>query len=322
MKKKMQILLLALTMILLCGCGCEEIVKVSSSGKITTKMYFYGTSKECKKNGSIGTKKINGKKFYKFATKETYDTKLKCKMFKLNYIMADGDKNTVEQQPITDTNTAKLTKSYFIYESEDSTTPGADFYTLKITFPKKIKYTNGKLSKDKKTVIFDMTKVKVGDIIYAYTSKVQALSANVGPIQLTGLNQYGHLTKAKTLKVKTDEKIKYIKVNGKKQSSDKIKIKKEGKYKIQVKTNKNTVTFNVCYDKTKPKVKVKDVGNGQKKITFSDSNSGIKFAKLAGKYIESGHVTSITGSYNTYVEVYDNAGNMKKVKVVTVGSEF
>lgn len=66
MKKKIQLLLLTLTMILLCGCGKEEIVKVSSSGEITTTIYGYATPKEASKIGSIKTVKINGKKYYKF----------------------------------------------------------------------------------------------------------------------------------------------------------------------------------------------------------------------------------------------------------------
>ncbi len=316
MRKKVQILFLVIMMLVLTGCGAEEIVKVSSSGKITTKMYFYGTSKEAKKTGSVGTKKVNGKKYYKFVPKESYNDILKCTMFELTYTMADGVENTVGSQPITDTNTAKLTKSYFIYESEDSRTPGSDFYTLKITFPKKVQYTNGKLSKDKKTVTFDMTKVRVGDIIYAYTSKAQALSANVGSIKLSGLNQYGHITKAKTLKVNTKEKVKYVKVNGKKQTSKNIKIKKEGKYEIQIKTNKNTAKFTVCYDKTRPTIKIEDAGNGQKKITFSDENSGIKYAKFNyTTYIENGFIVTSNYCGNFPIEVCDNAGNITKKTV-------
>ncbi|MBE5881824.1 MAG: hypothetical protein E7289_05925 [Lachnospiraceae bacterium] len=199
--------------------------------------------------------------------------------------------------------------------------PNFEFDILKITFPKKIKYTNGKLSKDKMTVTFDYTDFKKGDKIYAYTTaaKSAALSANVGSIKLEGLNKYGHIKKAKTLKVKTKEKIKYIKVNGKKQNSEKIKIKKEGKYKIQVKTNKNIANFEVCYDKTKPKVKILELKNGCKKIVFSDENSGIKYALYGVLHnIESGYIID-PSTYEpdswTYIEVSDNAGNITKKKV-------
>lgn len=229
-------------------------------------------------------------------------------------------------------NNVIFNKTMFINKI-DGSNQSYEFDILKITFPKKILYTNGKLSKDKKTVTFEYNDYKKGDILYAVTTKKAALKANVGSIKLTGIDALGYIRKAKTLKVKTDNEIKYIKVNGKKQKSTKIKIKKEGKYKVEVKTNKNKANFEFCYDKTKPTVKVEEFiekahsewYNGVEheypdtkryRVTFTDENSGIKYARCAsGTRIENGYVLpNVIGTGTNYIEVYDNAGNRKVVK--------
>ena len=314
MKNKVKLLLLTICMFLLAGCGYEEIVTISSTGEITTKFYGYGTPQEAKKKGSIATVKINGKKYYKFASTIDSDN-----WYNITYYDKNGIKCSDRSSSLIDhryNHDFILNKTMFLdYVDDDPSS--IDFNLLTITFPKKIKYTNGKLSKDKKTVTFDYASFRKGDKIYVYTSKKQAMRDNVGPIKLEGLNKYGHLTKAKTLKVKTKEKVKWVKVNGKKQKSTKIKVKKEGKYKVEVKTNKNTATFEFSYDKTKPTYKVEflDPNNPDEfTITFDDENSGIKYATLTTKPIQSGYTHK--NSWGRYaLTIYDNAGNKAETVV-------
>lgn len=54
----------------------------------------------------------------------------------------------------------------------ESMMSGFDFYKIKVTFPKAITKTNGKLSKDKKTVTFDLVDAVQNNVkLYAYTNK-------------------------------------------------------------------------------------------------------------------------------------------------------
>lgn len=312
MSKKIKIKMLLLATFLmstLVGCGYKETLTVYSDGSVDCEMFAYESVEDVKSTGSIGKETINGKVYYKFPTTKVYDSENDVTQFSYVYYTTDGIKTTTSVKGVDcgDKGTT-ITSSKFIWNIQNSTGKNPmNFYTLTVTMPKAIKKTNGTLSADKKTVTFDLTSEENSKKCYAYTTV-----SSDNSIALTGLNSYGHITKAKTLKVKTSDTIKSIKVNGKSQTSKNIKVKTQGKYKVVVKTANNSKTFTFYFDKTKPTLSVKNKEySGSVKITFKDKHSGIKSAKLDGESIKSGYVCKDSGKHTLIVK--DKAGNTKKV---------
>lgn len=173
-----------------------------------------------------------------------------------------------------------------------------------VTLPEKIIFTNGTLSKDKKTATWQLGVDTGIDKFYAYT----ASSDKLIDLNIKTLN-----TGKDKIKVVTDDKVKSITVNGKKQSSKTIMLKADGEYVIEVVTKNASKTFTVVKDSKAPTVKGVKNGAAYKKavtVKFSDA-SGIKSAKLNGKKIKSGKKIADAGEYELVVT--DKAGNTEKV---------
>lgn len=309
-QKLLKLILITFTLSLLTGCGYKETLEIYSDGRVRCEMFAYEPTDDVQSKGSVGTETIGGKTYYKFATTKVKNEESNTTEFMYTYYSKDGTKtnSSITGVDCGDKGTT-ITADTFVWNLKSNTSSvSPDFYTLTVKMPKEIKSTNGKLSADKKTVTFDLTNDKNSSKCYAYTKSKKSNDS----ITLMGLNSYGHVTKAKTVKVKTSDKIKSIKVNGKSQSSCNIKVKKEGKYKVVVKTVSNSKTFTFYFDKTKPTTSVKGkVYSNSVKITFKDKCSGIKSAKLDGKKIKSGHACSDSGKHTLVLK--DKAGNTKKV---------
>lgn len=308
MKKKLLLsaVLLVIAMLGLSGCGIEEELKVSKTGKVTGGAYVYFTEQEmqdmtdgegasaaAEAEGYQGTEKINGVTYYKYYQeigKEDLEG-VTATASKFEYIVDSGDP-TVDISH--DMDSSELLSELY------------DFCTLTVTMPKQILATNGTLSKDKKTVTWDLIQLKDGDKLYAYTSKKDT-------IQISGVTNKGYLNKAKTVKIVTADKVKSITVNGKKQTSKKISLKKQGKYTVKVTTTRTSRTFTFTYDSKKPTTNVKaKTYNGKVKITFKDKTSGVKRATLDGKKIKNNTTVKKQGSHKLVIT--DQAGNKKTVR--------
>ena len=180
-------------------------------------------------------------------------------------------------------------------------------YDFTITMPKEIIYTNGTLSKDKKSANFKFTMSDKDTSIYVFTAD----SKDVVSLSI-GNSAY---TKKKTVKISAPEKITSVTVNGKKSSGKKINTSKDGKYEVVVKTKNFEEAFIFVKDGTKPVVTGVENGktyDGPVTITFSDELSGIKSAKLGKKKVKSGATISKAGKYT--LKVTDNAGNKTTIK--------
>ena len=180
-------------------------------------------------------------------------------------------------------------------------------FQLTIEMPEEIAYTNGELSKDKKSVFFDINLSGKTQKYYAYTKA----SKNLIDFGI----EDGAVTKKKSIKVSSPDKITSLTVNGKKVSGKKISLKEDGKYTVTVKTKNTEETISFVKDGTKPVVTGVENGKtytGSVTINFSDELSGIKSAKLGKKKVKSGVKVSKAGTYT--LKVTDKAGNKTTVK--------
>ncbi len=186
--------------------------------------------------------------------------------------------------------------------------------TYVVKMPYEIEKTNGKVAADGKTVTFTVDSKFSDDAIYAYTKAPDTKNdAEKSKISVSGVKG-SYIVKSK-IKVTADEKIKSFKLNGKKQTKYSVKITKDGKYKVVVKTADETFKKTYIRDTKAPTVKGVSDGKTYKKtvtINFSDATSGIKSATLNGKKISSGKKVKKSGTYTLVVT--DKAGNKKTVK--------
>ena len=312
MVKKFSMCLLLLLLLSLCGCGFKETVTVYSDGRVKVNMIAYVSEDDAKPDGSIGNEVVKGKRYYKFPTTKEKDPETNTTKFTYVYYDKDDAKVTgsVTGIDVGDTGTKINANTFEWKPASASNMSSVDFYEVTVEMPKAIKRTNGKLSADNKTVTFDLTSDACKNKCYAYTTGKSNAKSN---ITLSGLNKQGHLTKSKTIKIKTSEAVKSIKINGKNHKSKNIKISKQGKYTIKVKTENQSKTFKFYFDKTKPTTSVKSKEYmGKVKITFKDKYSGIKSATLDGESIKSGRVCTTSGSHTLVLK--DKAGNTKTVK--------
>lgn len=180
-------------------------------------------------------------------------------------------------------------------------------FQLTIEMPEEITYTNGEISTDGKSVFFNISLTSKNQKYYAYTNASKNL------IDL-GLED-GAVTKKKSIKVSTPDKLTSLTVNGEKISGTKISLSEDGQYTVTAKTKNAEKTITFIKDTKKPVVKGVENGKtytGPVTIKFSDELSGIKSAKLGKKKVKSGVKVSKAGTYT--LKVTDKAGNKTTVK--------
>ena len=180
-------------------------------------------------------------------------------------------------------------------------------FLLTVEMPEEITFTNGELSADKKSVFFNINLATSNQKYYAYTKA----SKNLVDFGI----EDGAITKKKSIKISSVDKISTITVNGKKVSGKKISLKEDGKYTVTVKTKNAEETISFVKDGTKPIVTGVENGEtytGAVTINFSDEISGIKTAKLGKKKIKNGAKVTKAGTYT--LKVTDKAGNKTTVK--------
>lgn len=319
-------LLLMTTIACLTGCGVKSTLDISSSGKVKGAIYYYLTEDEVTKTSEEQAKQNNDDpeaanmmaELVKADGKETINNKV---YYRYKTDLGEESLYGVSNNEETSGYMKVTTKSFEYTVPEDTTgtfevtdtgvsdTDDIEFSLLEVKMPGVITKTNGKLSSDKKTVTWDLTKYKPGNKLYAYTEQSKTSS-----IKLSGVKNNGYITKAKTIKVVTNETIKSIKLNGKKLSNNKsIKISKQGKYKLVIKTDIGSKTFNFTYDKKAPTVNIKaKTYKNNVKIKATDKVSGIKSIKLNNKTIKNNYTVKENGKYT--LKVVDKAGNKKTIK--------
>lgn len=183
MKRKLCMLLSVVMVLCICsGCGVVQKFKIDKKGNAKTCSEVYLTKDEEPEDGVTTT--INDVEI----TEDNYKGKKKVNGVTYSVYAGKWEKMGAEDDDIESYITC--TKTKFIMDipasmedesSEDSgigaamletMSKGFDFYKIKVTFPKEITKTNGKLSKDKKTVTFDLLDAIQNNVkLYAYTSK-------------------------------------------------------------------------------------------------------------------------------------------------------
>lgn len=119
--------------------------------------------------------------------------------------------------------------------------------TFSVTFPQKIVYTNGKLSKDKKTATWNLVKLPNAASICAYTNKKEIKAGPVKELKATKMEEEANIQWAKTykasgyqIKLGTNKKLTSGKktVNVKKNASKaKIKgLKSDKNYYVKIRS--------------------------------------------------------------------------------------
>lgn len=327
--KNLVLMAVTLAIVSLTGCGTKTTFDIKSSGKVAGATYYYLTEKEVAQTAAEkvrqskddpelakemdklikadGTEVVNNKLYYRYKTD----------LGEVSLSEINNDNKLSEE------NYLKMTTNSFEYlvpkdtpglETTDTGISNEDieFSLLEVKLPVTINKTNGKLSSDKKTVTWDLTKVNPGDKLYAYHN-----TSNTGnkksKVSLSGVKNKGYLTKSKTIKVVTKENIKSITVNGKKIKGKSIKVTKEGKYNIVVKTNIGTTKFSFTYDKTKPTANIKaKTYTKPVKIKVKDKLSGVKSIKLNNKTVKNNYTVRDNGKYT--LKITDKAGNSKVIK--------
>lgn len=327
--KKSILTVLMFGVILMTGCSMEMKMSINKDLSSVSELDLYTTEKEEQAIlKSVGSSEGLGGDV-------TYADLMESMEFKFaGTKKVDGEKNNIYtmSQPAT----AEETKNSFIEltgkkavmniaeNTESQTEIGATtsstdlsemgFCYMTIKYPFKVAKTNGKLKADGYTVTYDVLKLqkKKTDRIYALSASALADSKTVTIKGVTNKKAY-----KKPVKVKATTKgvITSFTVNGKAQDVNSYYAKKDGKYKVVVKTaagKKKVVTFYV--DSKKPTTNVKNNKTYKKaiKIIFKDGVSGIKKATLNGKKISSGKKVAKNGTY--ILKITDKAGNVKKVK--------
>lgn len=320
MKKKITILLLGLCVSMLAGCGIKEEISIDKSNKISGKVSMYltdeevqmlvGESGDTSEFGSETT--INGVHYYvteeKLDAADVENLELSCTEF----VASASD--VTEMADVDDVvDPSELGMEGDPEEIANQIAEMYQFIDISITFPYKVISTNGKISKDGKTVTFEaLGKNKNDKELFAYTAKSDKL------ISLSDILNDKYTAK-KSINVTSAYKVKSVTVNGKKQTSKKISLKKDGEYTIKVVTDKEEKTFKIYKDSKKPEISgVNNKASYDKAVTLkvSDKDSGIASLTVNGKEIKAskyknGYKVSKAGSY--CVTVTDKAGNTKTV---------
>ena len=133
-----------------------------------------------------------------------------------------------------------------------------NFFRLTITYPFKVAKTNGQLQEDGRTVVYDIIDMSKNKEARAYALSASALSKS-NSVTIKGIKNKKAYRKAVTVKATSKGVITSFKVNGKEQSVNSYYAKKNGKYKLEIKTasgKKITRTFYV--DKKKPTTNIKN----------------------------------------------------------------
>ena len=253
---------------LLAGCGFTEEIQVNPdySGKVTTKIYYSRNDFENETDDyteedlkDYEVEKIGGDPYYydpneveseEFSAKDAKEifvvlNKSKAEMA-LDYKKQDpsemgGMGMIMEEAKANGGTTSKISPEEALKEM------GLDFYTLQIKYPKKVLKANGSISKDGKTVTYNLVRLMARKTprLYAAMNKKAITSKK---ISISGVKNHKVYKKPRVVKVSSPGVIKWIKVNGKLITSNRYKAKKKGKYKVVVKLlsgKKKTVRFRI-----------------------------------------------------------------------------
>lgn len=187
MKRKVGILLALVMVIGLCsGCGIVHKVKIDKKGNAKTCDEIYLTGEEAAEDTTgtaingvdlseenyKGSKKVDGVTYEVYAGKwEKMDTSSSDDENVDKYVSYSKNKFIMDI-PASKEATMEADESGMTDGMMNSMLSSYDFYKIKVTFPKKITKTNGKLSKDKKSVTFDFKDAYANNVkLYAYTNK-------------------------------------------------------------------------------------------------------------------------------------------------------
>lgn len=248
MKKRIIALVLCIfTMLSLCGCKMAIDVKMNKDGsaKFTTTMQIeestitqMGVSAADMKEAGYKSVTIDGTKYYQMVESEKMSkSEIKEEYNEMTAKYCYFGTDDAEKSMTDTTDAAQLGMS----EEELANLKKSMECTMSVTFPYKVSKTNGTLSKDKKTVTWDL----LSDIeyAYAYTTKYSDEKAP----EIKGVKDGSTYTEAVKVKYTDDSAIKSAKLDGKAIKSGK-KVSKKGEHTVVVTDvfdNKSTVTFTI-----------------------------------------------------------------------------
>lgn len=302
----------------LTGCGMKVETKFSKDGSAKTRSLAFLTDEELegnadgtatytmgdveiKKENLLETRKVNGVTYNVFTNGwEDYNAEDEEQ---------DERYNVISEKEFyyfpTELQDLEESESAFVKGMMEAVTSGYEFYDMSITFPYPVVCTNGTLSKDKKTVTFDVLKGSTDpEGMYAYTSKSKHFAR---------LDKYITTEKVSVLcPIKTTS----VTLNGKKvKDPSDITLSKDGEYTIKVKHKYGTETLTVVRDTVKPTISgAKNKQTYTKAVTlkFKD-NTEFAYALVNDESVTDSSVKlSDQGTYD--VKAYDTAGNMKRIK--------
>lgn len=308
---------------LLTGCSYEETLIINKDLSATGTVTCYTTQAEeddlVKQMGGEttyeemmtgtgfvyeGTEMINGVPNSKYSFSQKMDkTETKKSFIELT-----------TQKAVLDVSAESENQSEYASGSSSLSVQDMDSCRLVIKYPFKVAKTNGKVQSDGYTVVYDIKKMQKSKVQRAYALNASALSKS-NTVTIKGVKNKKAYKKQVTVKVSSKGVITSFTVNGKAQQTNSYSAKKDGRYKVVVKTasgQKKTLTFYVDGTKPTTNIKNKKTYNKPVKITFKDKTSGIKSATLNGKKIKSGKKVSKNGSYT--LKITDKAGNVRTVK--------
>ena len=187
------------------------------------------------------------------------------------------------------------------------------YININVTFAQPIqKHIGGELSNGNKTITWDMDEILKGKDLYATTTRKAEKPATVNVVK----NKF--YKKIQTMKVKSGVGTVYM--DDMLVTSGKTKAK-NGKHTLLILNQNGTKKeFQFVVDTKAPAIKgVKNNKTYAKnvKLTFSDTESGIKSVtvngkKISAKAIKNGYIVKKNGKYT--VKVTDQAKNVKTVK--------
>lgn len=236
MKKRILIFLMALSMLLCSACGVRTEIKFKADKSYTQKNYYCLSKSELKDfelSAKDADKKVtvNGKTYYAFSDAGMDDVGMDEEseiddVFKDMYLTSSK-----AEFPFSTIGSSKED-----IESADLVSSTMDFYQYKFTFPKKILKTNGKITNNGYSVIFDLTKVvtdwKKGSRVYvAFTNT----AVNSTKITIDGITNGKTYSTTRTVKVSSPGVIKSLTLNGRQTHGNTFKVKKSGNYTVTVK---------------------------------------------------------------------------------------
>ena len=251
----------------------------------------------------LGLKKGKTKKIAKQVnTVYTISTSYNKNEFDNIFLHFDKNYATISSDDIS----TKLASNYKSFVNVKKLKNKYCVFTIK--YPYKVYKTNGKLKKDGRTVVYNLSKIDKKDkkLWAVFNSKI-----NIKPI-LKGITSSSSYTN-KSINIKLNTITSSFTINGIEKYNNSYKLTKQGKYTISyLSINGKKYTKKIIIDKTKPTTNIKNKTYKKKvRIEFSDKLSGIKYAKLNNKKIKNKTYINKKGNYT--LKIVDKAGNVKKV---------